>query len=242
MPPSPRSGYTPLPDGGLPSPDTAAFAPPFQAEQQRSVWDRAKAWYGVHVRLPWGGAAHEPPPPSGYLTLIPLSDARLQPRDTRVTAAFLLLFACVVAGAVFVAVPRAVSVGEITVKADRMSWNTTKSTYQLKLLAQMPVYNPNFLSASIEGDLHVLFYKTVAGAGHIKPQRLPPRAAPKSLGVAIDASDVPSDYILAILSQCSTFPEVLIFFLKGKLTARYMWQRQHLATIDTYFMISCLDP
>lgn len=43
----------------------------------------------------------------------------------------------------------------------------------------MPVYNPNFLSASIEGDLHVLFYKTVAGAGHIKPQRLPPRAAPK---------------------------------------------------------------
>lgn len=26
--------------------------------------------------------------------------------------------------------------------------------------------------------------------------------------VAIDASEVPSDYILAILSQCSTFPEV----------------------------------
>lgn len=40
------------------------------------------------------------------------------------------------------------------------------------------------------------------------------------LEVAIDASDVPSDYILAILSQCSTFPEVLIFFLKGKLTVR----------------------
>jgi hypothetical protein len=36
--------------------------------------------------------------------------------------------------------------------------------------------------------------------------------------VAIDASDVPADYILAILSQCSTFPEVLIFFLKGRLT------------------------
>ena len=39
---------------------------------------------------------------------------------------FLLLFACVVAGAVFVAVPRGVSVGEISVKTDRMSWNTTK--------------------------------------------------------------------------------------------------------------------
>lgn len=57
----------------------------------------------------------------------PFADARLQPRDTRLTAAFLLLFACVVAGAVFVAVPRGVSVGEITVKTDRMSWNTTKA-------------------------------------------------------------------------------------------------------------------
>jgi hypothetical protein len=182
-----------------------------------------------------------------------------------------------------------------------------KSTYQLKLLARVPIFNPNFLSACIEGDLHVLFYKTIAGSGKIKPVRLPPRAAPKVgelaavaalprkgggrvlcsgqgagavhmhgkalvllvlgvplvpyllsqssvafcccvlatpfgfnlprpaaalsgalsgvvllqvLEVAIDASDVPSDYILAILSQCSTFPEVLIFFLKGKLTVR----------------------
>lgn len=29
-----------------------------------------------------------------------------------------------------------------------------------------------------------------------------------------------ADYILSILTQCSTFPEVLIFFLKGKLTVR----------------------
>lgn len=59
--------------------------------------------------------------------------------------------------------------------------------------------------------------------------------------VEIDASDVPADYILSILSQCSTFPEVLIFFLRGHLTAQYLWQRQYLATIDTYFMISCTD-
>lgn len=59
--------------------------------------------------------------------------------------------------------------------------------------------------------------------------------------VDIDASDVPADYILSILSQCSTFPEVLIFFLKGHLTANYLLQRQYLATIDTYFMISCTD-
>lgn len=31
---------------------------------------------------------------------------------------------------------------------------------------------------------------------------------PQMVEVSIDASEVPSDYILAILSQCSTFPEV----------------------------------
>ena len=61
------------------------------------------------------------------------------------------------------------------------------------------------------------------------------------LHVEIDASDVPADYILSILSQCSTFPEVLIFFLKGHLTARYFWVKQRMAVIDTYFMISCTD-
>lgn len=41
------------------------------------------------------------------------------------------------------------------------------------------MYNPNFLAASIQGDLHVLFYRTVAGCGRITPLRLPPRASPK---------------------------------------------------------------
>ena len=232
-------------------------------------------------------AAQEPPPPSGYLTLIPLSDARLQPRDTRLTAAFLLLFACVVAGAVFVVVPRGVSVGEISVKADRMSWNTTKasaelalsgcwlpaissrpastaqgalgamravpaslhlqvchlllpaadpnrctplpplphriavlqSTYQLKLLAQVPVYNPNYLAASIEGDLHILFYRTVAGEGKIERLRLPPRASPKArhtwrhlLLCAVIRRVVPAAALRGIcpaFSSCSCMPSCL---------------------------------
>lgn len=121
------------------------------------------------------------------------------------------------------------------------------------------------------------------------------------IDVAIDASDVPADYILAILSQCSTFPEVgrrtsflslfqvwaalalarvgpptpdpnlghqqrsfslfeatltppapllcpsppgplpqeLIFFLKGRLAAHYMWQRQNLAELNSYFTVDC---
>ena len=100
------------------------------------------------MQLPkWSMAAAEAPPPSGYLTLIPLSgvcgagalthptvsapvndsnlkppflpswpppaDARLQPRDSRITALLLLCFACVVAGAVFVSVPRGFSIGEV---------------------------------------------------------------------------------------------------------------------------------
>ena len=131
--------------------------------------------------------------------------------------------------------------GEISVAADRMSWNTTKASYQLRLVASLPVNNPNYLSASIEGELKVLFYMAEAGRAVIEPVPLSPRALPKLVHAEIDASDVPADYILSILSQCSTFPEVLVFFLKGKLRARYLWQYQHLATIDTYFMINCRD-
>jgi hypothetical protein len=104
----------------------------------------------------------------------------------------------------------------------------------------MPVSNPNYLGASIEGELKVLFYMAEAGRVVFDPVPLGPRALPKFVDAQIDASDVPSDYILSILSQCSTFPEVLVFFLKGRLRARYLWQYQLMA-IDTYFMINCRD-
>ena len=80
-----------------------------------------------------------------------------------------------------------------------------------------------------------------AGRAVIQPVVLSPRAMPKLVHAEIDALDVPADYILYNLSQCSTFPEVLVFFLKGKLRVRYLWQYQNLATIDTYFMINCRD-
>eukprot|EP00887_Chlorella_sp_A99_P006937 scaffold2.g6937.t1 len=171
----------------------SAAAPPIES-QDSGLWGRAKRAWSRHARLPWGGtgAVEPPPPPSGYLTLIPLSDSRLQPRDTRLTAAFLLAFALLVAGAVFVAVPRGVSVGEISVLTDKV-----------------PVFNPNFLHARIAGDLRVLFYRTEAGKTEASERcgvhavTLPPRAAPHVLDVGIDASDVPSEYILAILSQAS---------------------------------------
>ena len=86
---------------GSPAPP-AALAPPPPTEQQADLWHRLTAWPAAHVRLPWRRPAHEPQlPASGYLTLIPLSDSRLQPRDSRITAVFLLGFALVVAAAVF---------------------------------------------------------------------------------------------------------------------------------------------
>lgn len=172
--------------------------------------------------MPWRSTPTPPPPPSNYLTLIPLSDARLQPRSTRFTVLSLFLFALFIATLVFITVPRGVSAGEVFIRPSRMSWNTTKSTYQLNLQASIPVYNPNYLKAYIKGELRVLFYQTEAGRQAIPPTRLAPRASPAMLDVSIDASDVPSDYILAILSQCSTFPQKLVFFLQGNLTVRWM--------------------
>ena len=40
--------------------------------------------------------------------------------------------------------------------------------------------------------------------------------------VNIDASDVPSEYALTILSECAAFPRRLVFFLKGTLSVRML--------------------
>ena len=54
---------------------------------------------------------------------------------------------------------------------------------QLNLLARLPVTNPNYLAATLEGDMYVLFYEAVAGRGTVERRRLPPRAAPKDVDV-----------------------------------------------------------
>ncbi len=36
----------------------------------------------------------------------------------------------------------------------------------------------------------------------------------------MDASNVPGEYALTILSECAAFPRRLVFFLKGSLTVR----------------------
>lgn len=57
-----------------------------------------------------------------------------------------MLFVVAAMAATFLLVPRGFSAGEIDIQSDHMSWNTTKGTYQLNLLASIPINNPNFLN------------------------------------------------------------------------------------------------
>jgi hypothetical protein len=63
-----------------------------------------------------------------------------------------LSLATLLAGMVFILVPREVTSGEIRIFSDQMSWNSTKGTYQLDLLAHVPIYNPNYLAVCFRFD------------------------------------------------------------------------------------------
>ena len=74
---------------------------------------------------------------------------RARPRPEAVPlGALQLLFVIAAMAATFLLVPRGFSAGEIDIQSDHMSWNTTKGTYQLNLLARIPINNPNFLNVS----------------------------------------------------------------------------------------------
>lgn len=183
-------------------------------------------------------------PPSGYLTLVPLSETTRtrQPRSARLTALYMLTFALIIASTVYVMVPRTMSIGQVDVVPDQMLWNTTKAWYQVRLNVTIPVYNPNFLPTNVSGRLQVLFYDALAGSKKIHTTTIARRSLPSMLTLTMDASDVPKDYILSIISQCSTFPHALTFFLQGDVHAKGIWQffgPTQVADIDTYFMVDC---
>lgn len=75
-------------------------------------WDRLAAW------LPRIQSRGSTPPPvqSNYLTLIPLSDERLKPRHDKALITAAIIFAGLLATAVFVTVPRGVAVGAVKVR------------------------------------------------------------------------------------------------------------------------------
>ncbi|BDA49528.1 probable transmembrane protein 106B at N-terminal half [Coccomyxa sp. Obi] len=224
-----------LPDGSLPE-----FSPPFATEYElnpTTKWGKFKQWWRVRIM----GEPAEPVPPSGYMTLIPLNDARLKPQRKLLFFSCMMLFVVAAMAATFLLVPRGFSAGEIDIQSDHMSWNTTKGTYQLNLLARIPINNPNFLNAKVEGNLKVYFYDTEAGSRDVEATIIPARTFPMVLEVTVDASNVPGEYALTILSECAAFPRRLVFFLKGSLWVRDFFQKVDLAPIDTYFMIDCVN-
>eukprot|EP00775_Hariotina_reticulata_P013774 gene13774-13895_t len=143
----------------------------------------------------WLNAPPQTPYESGYLTLIPLS--------------------VLTAVGVFLLVPRGVSVGSIAVHSTRMTFNATTLTYRIILQAEVPIYNPNYLKASVTGNVTVSFFDAEAGESPVGPITLPARAYPQRLSVKVDASNLPRKYTQVVYTHCFNFPRKLIFFLLG---------------------------
>eukprot|EP00198_Chlamydomonas_reinhardtii_P011636 XP_001700973.1 predicted protein [Chlamydomonas reinhardtii] len=162
------------------------------------------------------GQRAPPPVQSNYLTLIPLNDERLKPRHTA------LLVSCLV-------------------RSSRMSFNTSKSTYQIILTATIPIFNPNYLPVRVAGSLLVSFYDQQAGLTALEPQQIPARALPEVIEVDMDASSVPQKYLFTIYTQCFTFPERIIFFLTGRLQSRFLGYNFSIPDIDSYFIVPCTN-
>lgn len=187
----------------------------------------------------WWARPQQGPPQSDYLTLIPLSDSRLKPQRTQLIVAVLLILGVLAVASVFVLVPRGVTVGTIQVHSSQISFNTSKSTYQILLTATIPVYNPNYLPVQLSGTVNVSFYDQQAGYTPVPPVRVAAGAQPQIVKLDMDASSVPQKYLFTIYTQCFTFPEKLIFFLTGSLQAVHLGKAIKLPLIDNYFIISC---
>ena len=92
-----------------------------------------------------------------------------------------MLFVGAAMAATFLLVPRGFSAGEIDIQSDHMSWNTTKGTYQLNLLARIPVNNPNFLRVRPLPGLYTYPRNVTAPPARAHPRQqpqLPARAPP----------------------------------------------------------------
>ncbi|KAG2450302.1 hypothetical protein HYH02_004809 [Chlamydomonas schloesseri] len=227
-----HTGNVPFGDAAGSDSDDPDYFYPNRGRQPPATWlDRLKS---LGQRAP-------PPVQSNYLTLIPLNDERLKPRHTALLVSCLLLLAVALAAGVFVVVPRGVTVGSIQVRSSRMSFNTSKSTYQIILTATIPIFNPNYLPVQVSGSLLVSFYDQQAGLTHMEPRQISARALPEVIEVDMDASSVPQKYLFTIYTQCFTFPERIIFFLTGKLQSRFLGYNFSIPDIDSYFIVPCTN-
>lgn len=58
------------------------------------------------------------------------------------------------------------------------SFNTSKSTYQIILTADVPIYNPNWMPVEVFGTVNVSFYDQQAGSTPLAPVIIPARTMP----------------------------------------------------------------
>jgi len=131
------------------------------------------------------------------------------------------------------------AVGTIEVVNATISFNMTLATYQIVLWTQLPVYNPNYASVTVRGNIDVLFYDQRAGRTKLSPVTILPREQPGLITVDINSSSVPHKYLFTIYTQCFTFPEKLIFFLTANLTAEYLGAKYSLPRTDNYAIVDC---
>lgn len=172
---------------------------------------------------------------------MPLSDSRLKPRNTRKLLAIAALLMMALIYVTFIFVPRGMSVGGITVASSKMIFNNTSRQYELRLAANVPVYNPNHFAATFSGRVNVSFYDQLAGSGHLEAQKVPKLSRPQNITLTFDASNLPSHYLPSVIEQCYTYPRKLIFFLTADFTAQYLGYAEQLPFVDTYFLLDCVD-
>ncbi|GBF96557.1 hypothetical protein Rsub_09140 [Raphidocelis subcapitata] len=238
-------GSGPAGDGGVDDPllhyseppSPVAEAPRARREPAESLPRRAAAAWRWLVH----GPPRQPRYRSGYLTLIPLSDARLQPRRTRLMVGLGLLLALLIAGGVFVSVPRGVSIGTLDMHSTHMHFNGSTMNYRIILGAKVPVLNPNFFSARVTGNLSISFYDADAGWKAFGPVDVPARSFPSEVHVKVDASNLPGKYTAVVIGCCLNFPRKLIFFLTASFKVDYMMWSYDLPLVDSYFMLDCSD-
>eukprot|EP00877_Chromochloris_zofingiensis_P006027 jgi/Chrzof1/1678/Cz10g16260.t1 len=120
-----------------------------------------------------------------------------------------------------------------------MTFNATTLTYRILLLAEVPIYNPNYVKAEITGNVSVSFFDAEAGWTQVGPVLVAPRSSPWLLKVKVDASNLPRKYTQVVYTHCFNFPRKLIFFLLGTFQVKYLGYVSQLPSVDTYFMLDC---
>ncbi len=91
--------------------------------------------------------------------------------------------------------------GALQVHSSQISFNTSKSTYQILFTATVPVYNPNWLPVRLSGTINVGFYEQRAGYTVIEPVDVPARAQPHVINIDLDANNMPQKYLFTIYTQ-----------------------------------------